>query len=168
MIIDRNMEGQSIFIIISLSFIIVVWLWDIIHTYRMAAAGDMKHQVMDICSILRNSASNPLGIFKMNSFDLIIPAGKVIDRFVIGLAVSPKYGYDIQTILDMNRGMVEVTFSVPDVQGQFGSITRLTWSVRLGLITARYYRDRLDEQVMIWEEEFHQECINGTDNETDR
>lgn len=163
------MNGQMIFIFGSLLFIIIIWMADIIYgTARGTAAVSRKERVRDVCDCLRMCQGNPLGIFKNAGFDVMSSTECPINRFVIGLSRSPKYGYDIQVMYDYKKHVIEITYSVPDIQGQFGSVTSLTWTVREELMLARYYYERLNEQVIIWEEEFHRECTDGSDNETDR
>lgn len=159
---------QTIAILVMILIIIIAVIWDVYKAVTNKKTVDRKTALTDIIEHLRDVHHNPLGVYKSSLNNIVSIDDVVIDKFAIGYIKSPKYGYDITTIYNYPDKSIEVTFSIPHVDGVFGSITRLTWNVKEGMLKSKYYLDHLYYQIRIWEEEFHEASQSGTDNETDR
>lgn len=114
---------------------------------------DKKAHVIDICAELRAIEGNPLGIFNNFNVNVINDDSNPVDKFYIGLAKSPIYGYDISTMYNSTTKSFDITFIQPldVIEGD----KRMSWHINEYELMIDESLGFLNNQILAWENEFN-------------
>lgn len=138
-------------------YLFIVGIFYLIYTFILKhnymSYVDRKAHVIDICTELRAIEGNPLGIFNNFNVNVINDDSNPVDKFYIGLAKSPIYGYDISTMYNSTTKSFDITFVQPldIIEGD----KRMSWHINECELMIEESLELLNNQILAWENEFN-------------
>ena len=138
-------------------YLFIVGIFYLIYTFILKhnymSYVDRKAHVIDICAELRAIEGNPLGIFNNFNVNVINDDSNPVDKFYIGLAKSPTYGYDINTIYNSTTKSFDITFVQPldVIEGD----KRMSLHIYEYELMIDESLGLLNNQILAWENEFN-------------
>ena len=139
-------------------YLFIVGIFYLIYTFILKhnymSYVDRKAHVIDICAELRAIEGNPLGIFNNFNVNVINDDSNPVDKFYIGLAKSPIYGYDINTIYNSTTKSFDITFTQHlDI---IERDKRMSWHINECELMIEESLGLLNNQILAWENEFNE------------
>lgn len=143
--------GVTIYLFV-LGICYLIYTFILKHNYMSYV--DRKAHVIDICTELRAIEGNPLGIFNNFNVNVINDDSNPVDKFYIGLAKSPIYGYDISTMYNSTTRSFDITFIHP--LGFIEEDKRMSWHINECELMIGESLGLLNNQILAWENEFNE------------